>query len=506
MMNHLLKMLPALGMMALMLAAHPSFSQTHPSPPASPKVYSIMPLGDSITEGSSAFVSYRFALWQKLTAAGYYVNYVGSRKSNTRIGAMAHEGYSGKSAEYLAAHIEQLYRQNPADIVLLHAGHNHTAEEHPVPKIIAATQAIVRTIHGINPRAIIFVAQVIPSGKLPKYAYLPELNRQLAALASPASPNGTGQVVIVDQAMGFEVETDTVADKVHPNAAGAQKIAAHWFTALQKVLPSPGPLLQPQLFTYKQGKNYELKLHVFQPGGHASSHKPRAAVVYFFGGGWTNGTPLQFYAECRQLAAAGMVAISADYRIASVNHTSPLECITDAKSAIRWVRWHAGELGVDPNRIAAAGASAGGHLAAAAAMTRGLEEQGEDQSISSAPNALVLLYPVIDNGPGGYPHGALKETYQQFSPLYAIDHQAPPTIIFLGMKDALIPVATMEAFQKKLRGFGGRCDLYLYPNGAHPLYSYHLPPNDTARDIAAKVNAFFRSIGYLDGAAIGRGE
>ncbi|MEI6074845.1 MAG: alpha/beta hydrolase [Verrucomicrobiota bacterium] len=88
--------------------------------------------------------------------------------------------------------------------------------------------------------------------------------------------------------------------------------------------------------------------------------QPRPTIIFFFGGGWTVGTPIQFYPECAHFADEGYIAISADYRIASVNHTTPFDGVTDGKSAIRWVRQHAAELGLDPARIVAAGASAGG--------------------------------------------------------------------------------------------------------------------------------------------------
>ena len=76
------------------------------------------------------------------------------------------------------------------------------------------------------------LALVIPSGKLPKYAYLPELNQAEVLLAReltrPESP-----VMIVDQFTGFDPQKDTILDKVHPNAQGAEKMAAKWFAALR---------------------------------------------------------------------------------------------------------------------------------------------------------------------------------------------------------------------------------------------------------------------------------
>ena len=94
---------------------------------------------------------------------------------------------------------------------------------------------MITTARRLNPKSIVFVAQVIPSGKLPKYSYIPELNLALATLVKelhrPEQP-----VYLVDLATGFDPEKDTIADLVHPNATGAEKIAQRWSEALIKVL------------------------------------------------------------------------------------------------------------------------------------------------------------------------------------------------------------------------------------------------------------------------------
>lgn len=204
------------------------------------KVYRIMAVGDSITEGGARHISisYRISLWEKLTAAGYRFEFVGARTSETPHGPLKHEGYSGRSAEFLAKNVPPVFKSQPADIVLIAAGHNHTAEEKPVGKIIAATEAMIGSFREINPDVTVLLAQVIPSGKLPKYAYIPELNEALAKLAArintPKQP-----VILVDLATGFDWHTDAIADHVHPNAQGAEKMALRWFAALEKVMRKP---------------------------------------------------------------------------------------------------------------------------------------------------------------------------------------------------------------------------------------------------------------------------
>ena len=91
-----------------------------------------------------------------------------------------------------------------------------------------------------------------------------------------------------------------------------------------------------------------------------------------------------------------MVAIVADYRVSGRHRTSAFEAMADAKSALRWVRAHSAELGIESNRIVAAGGSAGGHIALSAAVFDAYDEPDEDKTISSKPNALVLFNPAVD--------------------------------------------------------------------------------------------------------------
>jgi acetyl esterase/lipase len=469
------------------------------------KPVTILPLGASITEGGGNRASYRMPLWELLVGYGYVVEFVGSRSSSERIGPLRHEGHSGSPAEYLAKHIVELYQANPADVVLLHAGHNHSTEEHPVGGIVEATRQIVAKVRAINPKVIVLVAQPAPKGKLPKYDYLPELNRALADFAQEDrvahAHDAIHPVVLVDQTVGFDWHTDTIADHVHPNPAGTRKIARRWFAALQKILPPPEQVVpEPERIVYKHFDGRELTLSVFRPEAPARRQDPAPAVVYFFGGGWHLGTPVQFYRECGRLAVRGMVAISADYRIDATSHSTPFDSVADAKSAIRWIRAHAGELGIDPDRIAAAGASAGGQLAAAAAFVPGCDDAADDLKVSCRPDALVLLYPVLDTGMERY-RPRLGGRGLDISPLQHVSAPVPPMVLFVGEQDPVVPPGTVERFQSRVAAVGGHCRLFVYPNEGHPLWSYRSGENEVSRDVTAKTEAFFGELGWIDQAA-----
>lgn len=208
---------------------------------ASPgKPITIMPLGDSITEGSTG--NYRYVLMLKLREAGYNVAYVGSKNSymdpTTNLERLQHEGHGGKNVRWLAENMEAFYRKNPADIILMHAGHNEFADQHPIPGMLEATKNIISVARSINPHVTILLAQVISSGKLPKYSYIPAFNQELVRLAAELTTQES-PVMLVNQEATFDWRTDAIEDKVHPNPEGAKKMAETWFQSLVKVLPPP---------------------------------------------------------------------------------------------------------------------------------------------------------------------------------------------------------------------------------------------------------------------------
>jgi acetyl esterase/lipase len=257
--------------------------------------------------------------------------------------------------------------------------------------------------------------------------------------------------------------------------------------------PSP-----TRMITYKTVGDIELKLHVFEPAGHRAGDKT-PAIVFFFGGGWVGGSPSQFYPHCEYLASRGMWAAAAEYRVKERNNTTPIECVKDGKSVIRYVRAHAPELGIDPNHLAAGGGSAGGHVAAATATVTEFNEDSDDTSVSAVPNALVLFNPVYDNGPGGWGHATVADYWQKISPMANIRKGMPPAIVFLGRADKLIPVATGEAFQQKMRDVGSRSELYLYDNAPHGFFNESKYGGRFYRDTVHTMDEFLTSLGYLSG-------
>lgn len=258
--------------------------------------------------------------------------------------------------------------------------------------------------------------------------------------------------------------------------------------------PSPGNISLSDQLVYKTIDSVQLVMELSYPQ-HMEKGKEYPAIIFFFGGGWNGGSVAQFKPHAAFFAERGMIGIVADYRVKSRQGTTPFDAVKDAKSAIRFLREHAAELQIDPNRIVASGGSAGGHLAAAAGIVPGLEEENENHRVSSKPNALVLFNPVFDNGPEGYGYERIGDRYHEISPLHNISKGAPPTIVFLGTIDRLIPVSTAEKFKRKMEDAGSRCDLFLYEGQGHGFFNYKNP--EYYRKTLMSAAHFLESLGYI---------
>ena len=255
---------------------------------------------------------------------------------------------------------------------------------------------------------------------------------------------------------------------------------------------------------YKTVGDVKLTLSIFEPAAGPKTGRP--AIVFFFGGGWTSGSPAQFEQQCRHLAARGMVAITADYRVASRHQVKPVSCVADAKSALRWVRANAARLGIDPHRIAAGGGSAGGHLAAATATLPGLDEPGEDTRVSAVPDAAVLFNPALVLAPmeglvlEGFgtrvPEERLGTKPENLSPAHHVKRGTPPMIVFHGKADTTVPYVTAEAFARVMKAAGNRCDLVGYDGQPHGFFNHGRKDGKYAETLAA-MDAFLVSLGWL---------
>lgn len=239
-----------------------------------------------------------------------------------------------------------------------------------------------------------------------------------------------------------------------------------------------------------------LEAHVFDPG---PSERPRAAIVVFHGGGWYMGDPTWAYGRARRYAERGMVAIAAQYRLASEQNTvSPIDAVADARAQIGWLRANAARLNVDPARIAVYGWSAGGHLGTAAAQAG---------DAASRPDALVLLSPAVDLERDGWFARLIgpERKAEDYSPLRHVQPGMPPMLVLQGDVDTVTPLSGAEAFCSAVQAAGSLCELAVYRGYGH-LFTpagkddSGFPEPDPATSAAAdeRADRFLREHGFLE--------
>ncbi len=243
-----------------------------------------------------------------------------------------------------------------------------------------------------------------------------------------------------------------------------------WITATAVIIAGAvgaGSVVPDTFWTYKETDGKSLKLSVFLPDNYADSSKAFPTFVVFHGGSWRTGSPDMHYPDCTYWARRGMIAVSVDYRLKDRDNVEvPLECIKDAKSAVRFLRQHAEKLKIDPDRLVAAGGSAGGQMAAAVAMIEGVNDDCYDLSISCVPNAVILYNPYWVTG-----------CTPELTPPNFITEGLPPFITFLGGQDPAIPVEGILEFHTALKKKGNISEFYVGKAGKHGFCNGRNPKN-----------------------------
>jgi acetyl esterase len=251
-----------------------------------------------------------------------------------------------------------------------------------------------------------------------------------------------------------------------------------------------------KVVVFKQTPQGELKAHIFYPPGW-SANDQRPAIVFWVGGGFRSGRVGQFTAKAEYFASRGLVTISAEYRGRDSHGILIDSCAEDARSAMRWVKGHAKELGVAPDKVIASGGSAGGCLSLLVAREEGPNARDDDIAISARPCALVLFNPAVGErvleviGRGGPPQAAVNA---QIVALDTPQKHEPPAILFFGSEDPFLKVS--RVYDRKLRAQGARSELWVAEKMGHGFFNNQPWHDATTR----KADEFLVSLGYLKGA------
>ena len=209
---------------------------------------------------------------------------------------------------------------------------------------------------------------------------------------------------------------------------------------------------------------------------------PRPAIIYIHGGGWTKGDKRgQGIGSVLAYAAKGFVSMSVNYRL----DVDKKACIEDVKCATRWLRAHSEVYNVDPNRIGAAGNSAGAHLALMLAVcpaSAGLEGDGPYQEYSSMVQAAhCASTPIMPGFRGGK---GKNQDVRKIQPMTYISGDVPPLYFIHGTEDTKAPVRYVDGFVKGLREAGAKDITYKrYADGTgHGAYVRHIDEARPARE------------------------
>ena len=200
---------------------------------------------------------------------------------------------------------------------------------------------------------------------------------------------------------------------------------------------------------FKEAGTAKLRAHVFNPHGHQESDQ-RTAVAFFSAGVWDNVLISQFAPHCLHFRERGAVAIIFEYRELSKHRVTPMEAISDGRSALRWLRMNHEGLGVHPDRIVGAGASGGAHLCLSAAMLDAYDEPGDHELFGDPKEA--------------------KAT----SPSQNVKRGLPPSIVFHGLNDRVSPAAQVVRFAKTMKRKKNDCELHSFPREGHSFFNFNV--------------------------------
>jgi hypothetical protein len=204
-----------------------------------------MPLGDSITSGTTSWASYRYWLYKDLAARGLAFDFVGSIHGQLKTGDSPpsccrdfdwdHEGHSGYRVDQILPLLPGWLALNSPDLALIHLGTNDILQNQSPESTAAELGQIIDLLRAANPRIKILLAQIIPAKWNGTFSNeIPQLNALLPDLAAIKTRKDS-PVVLVDQYTGFDVVADTW-DGVHPNPTGEQKLAQHWREGILKIM------------------------------------------------------------------------------------------------------------------------------------------------------------------------------------------------------------------------------------------------------------------------------
>lgn len=251
---------------------------------------------------------------------------------------------------------------------------------------------------------------------------------------------------------------------------------------------------------YKTVGDLELPVYIWQPDPDKAPPYPKSVAAFFFSSGWDKGQVAQFAPHCVYFASRGMLTMAFDYRVSSkVPGSGPLEAISDARSAIRWLRLNAVELGINPGKIVGVGGSGGAHAIASAAFLEGFDDRTDNLDSSPAPNGLVLFNPVVDTSKKGFGLDRFPDagSAKSVNLVRGVRTGLPPTLVIHGTADRVIPFSNSVDFVKRMTRKKNFCRMLEFEGQGHGFFNFNLSFEMYEATLMA-MDEFFVELGFLE--------
>jgi acetyl esterase len=259
---------------------------------------------------------------------------------------------------------------------------------------------------------------------------------------------------------------------------------------------------------YKEVMGQQLSVDIFYTN-ETLGKEDNPAIAFFHGGGWAYGSPSEFHNACRRYARKGFVTFSFAYRLSvredgQVPHPeiTPVECVKDARSALRWLKENAAQWHIDTAEVIAAGQSAGGQLALCTALADRINESTDNPELDPAPCAL-LLYASNVNTLEAWVDRLLadrREEIWSISPYHLLKPGMPPSIEFHGTDDPMVNYWIVEYFRDKTRALGNHFEQIPFEGKGH-----YLAVEDTTyatyfdESVMERTDSFLIQLGLMPG-------
>ncbi len=227
---------------------------------------------------------------------------------------------------------------------------------------------------------------------------------------------------------------------------------------------------------YVQTHHGECHSYCYRPSEDLASSEPRPAIVFFHGGLFDQRLPGQFAPHCLHFASRGMVAFSVEYRVSNLYGTGPLQALEDARSFLSYITEHHTHYNIDPQKIVVGGSASGGYLAShlCSRHKNNLNLIGE----LTQPCAQILYSPVVNTTHKGLCNLLFPDskTAKRLSPSEQITKDYPPTMIFHGKVDKVVPFQHSKKYVKSLLRKKNKVELVEFEAARHIDFNLNVNP------------------------------